>query len=104
METTKRYNAAISQRNNMLFQVHDIGASRSVADYIPSEKTAKIFSESLNIHSETGLTPRQLLEQRDDMIKAFQLYLKHMTSLSEDISEDHVYKTVIHTLKKHHVI
>lgn len=62
------------------FKVASVTNSTAIySDHPPSEKAiwsdAKLIAEAGTVHHETGLSPRQLVEQRDAMAKALEFAL-----------------------------
>ena len=53
------------------------------------QETAELIAETLNIYHETGLTPRQILEQRDRLARAVGNARHIIASLAQDESCDH---------------
>jgi hypothetical protein len=61
--------------------VHTInGSCIAIAEQIGDEEqiqaNAKLIAEAGNVTNESGLTPRQLLEQRNEMLDALEFYRK----------------------------
>src|SRR5690606_14906425 len=50
-------------------------------DYPEGWANAHLIAEAFNVHHETGLTPRQLAEQRAEMIAALERLLRRAESL-----------------------
>ena len=48
-----------------------------------TKANAELIAESFNVANETGLTPRELLNQRNDLLEALQFCLNNVNSISE---------------------
>lgn len=66
-----RINSELSDDNGIDEFIHVYGITKE-----ETEANAKLIVEAGNVANESGLTPRQLLEQRNEMLEALEWFVK----------------------------
>lgn len=86
MEITK-YSAEKQEDGFYWIWMDTSGSGATIAEGVGSEVHANLIAEALTVANETGLTPRQLLEQRDELLETCKLGVKFIGSLPRTISQ-----------------
>ncbi len=80
---------------NSIASVHDI-----YSDDGTPECNYKLILEAGNVTNECGLSPRQLLEQRNELLEALQMLLKSHSNMSSGIEYTDIENKVYNAIKK----
>ena len=66
----------LSVNNNVIASVLDDSPDNvTEMDFKEAEANAELFAEAINVANECGKTPKQLLEQRDELLEALRLVI-----------------------------